>query len=442
VGVRVSPLPIGDDMGFEINDLSKTEKKAKIIVSKSDVNDNFADVVKLFQKDAEIKGFRKGKVPSNVVESMYSNEINKELSTRLINLNLRKLASEQKLNIVRTKDLESDEIRKDQDFSFSLTVEFIPEIKLSKYDSVEVKKEIFSVKKKDIDDAIKNLLENFATNEEIKNRKKVKDLDILEINFSGKFGDQLIKELSRDNAVISLGNKSLIPEIEKELLKMNQEEEKTFDVNYPVDFPIQSAAGKRIECNIKVNKILKRVVPKLDKEFLKRIGFESKKQLEERVKEDLTKSFDSKSESSLRKNLGDLLVSKNKLEFPDFFVKNEEERLTNEYINRMKEQGMNLDKVDAKTSELISESAKRNINLALIFAEIAKLEKISVSDEEIEEVFNSMASTQNVPIEKIKKYYQENNLVDDIRAKLADEKVIKFLISKAKIKEIKAKVPK
>ena len=429
-------------MGFEINDLSKTEKKAKIIVSKSDVNDNFVDVVKLFQKDAEIKGFRKGKVPSNVVESMYSNEINKELSTRLINLNLRKLASEQKLNIVRTKDLESDEIRKDQDFSFSLTVEFIPEIKLSKYDSVEVKKEIFSVKKKDIDDAIKNLLENFATNEEIKNRKKVKDLDILEINFSGKFGDQLIKELSRDNAVISLGNKSLIPEIEKELLKMNQEEEKTFDVNYPVDFPIQSAAGKRIECNIKVNKILKRVVPKLDKEFLKRIGFESKKQLEERVKEDLTKSFDSKSESSLRKNLGDLLVSKNKLEFPDFFVKNEEERLTNEYINRMKEQGMNLDKVDAKTSELISESAKRNINLALIFAEIAKLEKISVSDEEIEEVFNSMASTQNVPIEKIKKYYQENNLVDDIRAKLADEKVIKFLISKAKIKEIKAKVPK
>ncbi|MEE2975177.1 MAG: trigger factor [Thermodesulfobacteriota bacterium] len=429
-------------MGFEINDLSKTEKKAKIIVSKSDVNDNFADVVKLFQKDAEIKGFRKGKVPSNVVESMYSNEINEELRTRLINLNLRKLASEQKLNIVRTKDLESDEIRKDQDFSFSLTVEFIPEIKLSKYDSVEVKKEIFSVKKKDIDDAIKNLLENFATNEEIKNRKKVKDLDILEINFSGKFGDQLIKELSRDNAVISLGNKSLIPEIEKELLKMNQEEEKTFDVNYPVDFPIQSAAGKRIECNIKVNKILKRVVPKLDKEFLKRIGFESKKQLEERVKEDLTKSFDSKSESSLRKNLGDLLVSKNKLEFPDFFVKNEEERLTNEYINRMKEQGMNLDKVDAKTSELISESAKRNINLALIFAEIAKLEKISVSDEEIEEVFNSMASTQNVPIEKIKKYYQENNLVDDIRAKLADEKVIKFLISKAKIKEIKAKVPK
>ena len=429
-------------MGFEINDLSKTEKKAKIIVSKSDVNDNFVDVVKLFQKDAEIKGFRKGKVPSNVVESMYSNEINEELRTRLINLNLRKLASEQKLNIVRTKDLESDEIRKDQDFSFSLTVEFIPEIKLSKYDSVEVKKEIFSVKKKDIDDAIKNLLENFATNEEIKNRKKVKDLDILEINFSGKFGDQLIKELSRDNAVISLGNKSLIPEIEKELLKMNQEEEKTFDVNYPVDFPIQSAAGKRIECNIKVNKILKRVVPKLDKEFLKRIGFESKKQLEERVKEDLTKSFDSKSESSLRKNLGDLLVSKNKLEFPDFFVKNEEERLTNEYINRMKEQGMNLDKVDAKTSELISESAKRNINLALIFAEIAKLEKISVSDEEIEEVFNSMASTQNVPIEKIKKYYQENNLVDDIRAKLADEKVIKFLISKAKIKEIKAKVPK
>ena len=429
-------------MGFEINDLSSTEKSAKIVIDKSEVKTNYSDVVKLFQKDADLKGFRKGKVPTNVVEAMYSEQINEELRTRLINLNLRKLAADEKLNIVRTKDIKYEDINKDEDFTFSLNLEFIPEIRLAKYESIPANKDIFAVRKKDIDDATKNLLENFATNEEVKNRKKVQNEDLLEINFSGKFGDEEIKELSRDKAVIVLGNKSLIPEIESELLTMKLDEEKTFYVNYPVDFPIDGAAGKKINCNIKVNKILKKLIPKLDKEFLKKIGFESKKLLEDRIKEDLTRSSDSKSESSLRKNIGDFLVKKNKVDFPGFFVEDEEKRLTSEYLNRMKEQGMNLDKVDDKTKEIINESATRNIKLALIFAEISILENISVRDEEIDAVFSSMSASQNVPLDKIKNYYKENNLVDDVRAKLADEKVIKFLISKAKIKEIKVKAPK
>ena len=100
-------------MGFEINDLSSTEKSAKIVIDKSEVKTNYSDVVKLFQKDADLKGFRKGKVPTNVVESMYSEQINEELRTRLINLNLRKLAADEKLNIVRTKDIKYEDINKD-----------------------------------------------------------------------------------------------------------------------------------------------------------------------------------------------------------------------------------------------------------------------------------------------------------------------------------------
>ena len=111
-------------MGFEINDLSSTEKSAKIVIDKSEVKTNYSDVVKLFQKDADLKGFRKGKVPTNVVESMYSEQINEELRTRLINLNLRKLAADEKLNIVRTKDIKYEDINKDEDFTFSLNLEF------------------------------------------------------------------------------------------------------------------------------------------------------------------------------------------------------------------------------------------------------------------------------------------------------------------------------
>ena len=112
-------------------------------IDKSEVLKNYSEIVKLFQKDADLKGFRKGKVPINVVESIYSEQINEELKTRLINVHLRGLAVEQKINIVTTKDLEHEDINKDADFKFSLNFEFIPEIKLAKYDSLVVNKEIF-----------------------------------------------------------------------------------------------------------------------------------------------------------------------------------------------------------------------------------------------------------------------------------------------------------
>ena len=110
-------------------------------------------------------------------------------------------------------------------------------------------------------------------------------------------------------------------------------------------------------------------------------------------------------------------------------------------MSRMSQQGIKVDEVDNKTKSVISESANRNVKLALIFAEIAKVENISVADEEIENVLNSMAQAQKVSINKIKKYYEENNLLDDVRAKLTDEKVIQLLISKATIKEVKPKKP-
>ena len=123
-------------MSFQIDDLSKTEKNAKFNIDKSEVLQSYTEIVKLFQKDADLKGFRKGKVPENVIESIYSNQIKEELKARLINLNIRKLGLEKKINIVKTKNLEHEDLDKNSDFKFSLNFEFIPEIKLSKYDSL------------------------------------------------------------------------------------------------------------------------------------------------------------------------------------------------------------------------------------------------------------------------------------------------------------------
>ena len=429
-------------MSFKIEDLSSTEKKAIFDIDAKEVAKSFNAVVKLFQKDADLKGFRKGKVPLKVVESIYASQIDEEIKTRIINDNLRKLALEEKINIVKTSNLEFKDFNKEQNFEFSFNFEFIPEIKLSEYKSMEVEKEIFSIEQKDIDKAIENLLINFATNEEVPKRKKIQKKDILSINFSGKVEDKIIKDLVRENALIELGNDSLIPDIEAEIKNMTLGEEKNFDVTYPSEFPIAEAAGKIVNCTVIINKIYKKVIPELDDDFMKKLGIESKEMLEERVASDLERSCNEKSEGSLRKNIGDKLISDNNFEFPKSFLTDEEKRLENEYLARMNEKGIKTEEVDSKTKGVIKESAERNVKLALIFAEISKVENILVDDNEIEQVIASIAKSQNTQISKVKKYYKDNNLMDDVKVKLTDEKVIRFLVSEAKIKEIKPKAVK
>ena len=426
-------------MSINLKILSTTEQLAEITVDKDDVLKSFQDVLKLFQKDSDLKGFRKGKVPLNVIESRYSKEILEELKTRLISFYIRKASVENKINVVRTSNLEHEDLKKDSAFKFKVNLEIIPDIKLKPYKEISVVKEIQKVTKKDIDEAMKNVLNNFAQNEEVESNRKIKKKDFVDIDFTGSIDGKEIEKLNRKNAVVEIGNESLIPEIEKEILILKKGEESSFEVLYPKDFPITEAAEKNVQCTLKVNKILKKVVPKVDEAFLEKIGFKTVEDLEKRISDDLSGSFEQQAQGSLRKNMFDKLIDDNEFDFPNSFVDDEKNRLEADYKSKMAQQGVTVDELDEKTTDVINDSAFRNVKIALIFAEISKIENISVEDKEVGDYLAAFASSQNVPVDKVLKYYKDNNLMDDVRVKLTDEKVIQFLISNAKIKEVSKK---
>ena len=429
-------------MSFEIIEISKTEKQAKFNINEKEVSDGFMEVAKLYQKDADEKGFRKGKVPLNIIESKYSKQILEELKSRLINLYVNKLSVENNLNVVRTSKLKDEGISKSADFKFEINVEIIPEFKLKDYKEISIEKEVFKLTKKQISEAKSNVMNNFATNEEILKRKKIKKGDFADINFSGFIEGQEIEKLKRQNAIVEIGNGSLIPEIENEIINTEKNKEVEFFVTYPKDFPIEEAASKKVKCLLKINKILKKVIPKIDQNFLEKIGFKNEDDFDKRISEDLNASLEQKSQSSLRKNLFDKLIDQNEFDFPKSFVDDEKIRLMQDYKNKMAQQGIKIEDLDDKTLKVIDDSAFRNVKIALIFAQISKLENIFAEDKEVGEYLAAFASSQKVPVDKVLKYYKDNNLLNDVKVKLTDEKVIQFLMSKAKINEVKPKEEK
>ena len=193
---------------------------------------------------------------------------------------------------------------------------------------------------------------------------------------------------------------------------------------------------------LKINKILKKVIPKIDQNFLEKIGFKNEDDFDKRISEDLNASLEQKSQSSLRKNLFDKLIDQNEFDFPQSFVDDEKIRLMQDYKNKMAQQGIKIEDLDDKTLKVIDDSAFRNVKIALIFAEISKLENIFAEDKEVGEYLAAFASSQKVPVNKVLKYYKDNNLLNDVKVKLTDEKVIQFLMSKAKINEVKPKEEK
>ena len=175
---------------------------------------------------------------------------------------------------------------------------------------------------------------------------------------------------------------------------------------------------------------------------MEKIGFKTEDDFDKRISEDLNTSLEQKSQSSLRKNLFDKLIDQNEFDFPQSFVDDEKIRLKQDYKNKMAQQGIKVEDLDDKTLKVIDDSAFRNVKIALIFAEISKLENIIAEDKEVGEYLAAFASSQKVPVDKVLKYYKDNNLLNDVKVKLTDEKVIQFLISSAKIKEVKPKEEK
>ena len=180
-----------------------------------------------------------------------------------------------------------------------------------------------------------------------------------------------------------------------------------FDVTYPKDFPIEEAASKKVRCLLKVNKILKKVIPEVNEEFLEKIGFKTEDDFNKRISDDLTASLEQKSQSTLRKNLFDKLIDDNEFDFPQSFVIDEKSRLEQDYKNKMMQQGVKVDNLDEKSIKVIDDSAFRNVKIALIFAEISKLENIKVEDKEVGDYLAAFAASQNAPIDKVLKYYKK-----------------------------------
>ncbi|MDD3187048.1 MAG: trigger factor [Bacilli bacterium] len=359
-------------------------------------------------KKAKIDGFRPGKAPKEVflkkygVESLYM-----EAADLVIDAAYKKMLEDNKdLELVAQPDMTVKSVDETHiEFNFKLTLK--PEVKLGKYKGLGVKKETVKVTKEEVDHEIEHMRSHYA--ESIVKDGAAAKGDTVVMDFEG-FKDGVAFDGGKaENYSLELGSNSFIPGFEDQLIGLSKDEEKEVEVTFPEDYHEASLKGAKATFKVKIHEVKTTVIPEVGKEFFEDLGMEgidTLEKLEAQVKENIKTKKEADAENKYIDNLLEAAAKNTEVNIPQAMINDETNRMINQYKQNLSMQGLTLEQFyqftnsneDALKEQMKSEAELR-VKFRLMLEEIAKAEKVEITDEDADKE----------AIELAKKYQMEKD---------------------------------
>ncbi len=380
-------------------------------------------------KNFEMPGFRKGQAPKALVRKQMSDErIMVEAVDEVATDALFKGLEEHQLNMITRPTLDIDKMTKDE-----VTIKFIvtvaPEVKLGKYKGFTIKKKAVEVMDKDVEKKLKDYQERYA--ELVEKRGKVAKGNTAIIDFEGFLDGVAFEGGKGENYPLEIGSGSFIPGFEDQLIGMKANEEKDITVTFPENYQAENLAGKEAVFKVTVHSVKQRKLPELDDEFAKEVEekdqkFETLDDLRNYVVDTLTKEKTEEADQNAENELMSKVVDGAEVEIPDVMVEDELNQMVNDFKNRLTQQGLTFDlykqftgQDEAKIREEMGKDAYNHVKVRLVLSEIAKQENMEVTDEELEEEFQTIANMYKMDLAKVKEQIDANAVKYDLRIRKA-----------------------
>lgn len=422
-------------MKVNLEDLKTTQKKLDVYLPADVVSEKRTLIFNEFRKNAKVKGFRPGKAPEKVIESLYGKDIKGEVISKLISETFEDALTEVDLSPISKPQITPDVFEPEKEFHYSAVFDVLPKFEVSNYAALELKKNKVEVKQEDIDKALEQLRERSAQSKLLEEDRGVAKGDYAVVDFEGKLDGETVKDLKQENVRFVIGEGQLIQEFDDNILAMKRGEEKHFDVKYGDDFQIKEAAGRTVNYSLKVNEIYERILPDINDAFAKDIDYESLDDLKKKIEEDLKKQLESIEETKLKEQILEIFDKENDIEVPASLIQDEEDRLKRDFAMNFQRQGLPIPNIEGDSEAKFKERAERNVKSSIILSEIAKKEDIKVSRNELEKRLREISDSFQVPVDNIREIYQKNNMMASLEASIMEEKAIQFIKEKANIVE-------
>ena len=425
-------------MEYKVEELSSVKRKVNVQVPVEEVNAAIAATVALYRKDADIKGFRKGKVPSSIIEGRFKKQIYNEATTDLINLHINEILSEMKLAPLSRIDVDAKELVKGQEFNYSFSFEVAPEFELPEYKGLEVEEEEVEVKKEEVEAVIERLRERLAEFIVIEEDRHPEAGDAVVIDFEAFKDGKPIEGVKAQNFQMTLGEGNALPEFEEIVMGLKPGQSGEGEVVLPEDFINKELAGQKVLMKVHLHTIKERKLPDIDDELAQKAGgYESIEKLREAIEKSYMATRKELTRSVAQKKLLDELKAKVDFELPESLVQSHVEQKIAQLKDKLERQGKNFESLGKTLEELQEEfrpEAEEIVKSQIFLLAVAQKEGLTVQPQELDVELQKIAYTTGQDFAALKNFYEQNNLMIALKDKVLADKAMNLIYENARIK--------
>ena len=407
------------------------EKKIKLLISSTELKSDFKSRLISQQSSSDLKGFRKGKAPLDVIEKYYGDQIKQRLIMDKMGDLFYKKISEENIPVVGQPSFVPESFEIDKDIKFQVLYEVYPEFSLSRMGSLSFKKPISKLNKEDIEKAKDLILKRYSKAEPIE--KTSENGDLVKIDFEGFLDGEKFEGGEAKDYSLELGAKTMIPGFEEQIIGMKKDELKDIEVIFPEDYQAENLKGKKVVFKINMKEVSEMKLPELNEEFFKNLNMDVKNESEfhEKIKNQLQIDLDSSLKTKTKQRIFDAFETANQIDIPQSMILAEANNLRK---NSAQQMGLEIEKLqdDQFPLETFKENALKRVRLGVLINKLIEENDIKVDNDSLKKEIEQKSKSFKDPDQYVNWIYGNEDQLKNIESLVLEDKVAMYLEEKSK----------
>lgn len=419
-------------MDVKVEEISALTRKITVSIPSETVQPLLNKAYDKLKKEVKMKGFRRGKVPRSVVVKNYKGQVEGETGETLVQENYFAAVEKEGIDPIVHPDVKEVNYNEDGSFTFVAEVDVRPEFELAQYKGLEIEKEEVVVTDEEILLELNTLQKENAPLAEVTDRA-AKNEDVVIVDFQGYHEGTEMAQVKNEDYSVDIGSGNMGADFEEKLVGMKAGEEASHEVDFPESHPNPMLKDKKVEFRISVKKIQERVLAELDDEFAKDVaeeGIDTLDALKASIKDKITQQREETAQGVLTDRMMQKLLESHTFDVPKRLVAFEIEQMIKQTEQQFEQGGMSLEAAGLSKETLAQQNepvAEKRVRGDFILKKIAEKEEVKVEEEDMERGFKRIGDQYNMPVAKVKEYFQSRDDLLPFMNELLNEKILGWL---------------
>jgi len=424
-------------MAATMEQTSQLERRLDITLAQTQIDGEVQNRLKQLARTVKMHGFRPGKVPMKVVAQQYGEQVRREVMGDALQQNFSDALREQNLRIAgypRFEPKASSDAAVPMEFS--ATFEVYPDLVVGDIAQAVIARPQVEASEAEVDKTIDIMRKQRATYDNVS--RAAAESDRVTIDFEGKIDAQVFEGGVGTDVAVVLGEGRLLKDFESQVVGMNMDQTKSFELRFPDDYHGKEVAGKTATFSVKLKQVAEAKLAPVDADFAKMLGVADGNvdTMRKEVRENLEREVKRRVNAKVKDQIMQALLDSTPVESPKSLVDMEIERMQNGMRQELESRGVKSDGMPTDAS-IFEAAAQRRVKLGLILAEVVRINGLQAKPEQVRAQVEEQAQTYEVPAEVIKWYYQSPERLRDVESMVVEENVVAWALATAKVEDKK-----